>query len=651
MEYVKLKPDMSGSEGDATVMFRAADATWRTDAVTDGPFLFRTRTGRLGSLWTSWRSGRYVQGVAYSETGSIKGPWKQVPLPITPDNYGHGMLFRTFDGQLLMSVHSHRNINIDKQIFERHPCLFIMDDSGDELKTVMEYNPYVSLQAPSAVMVDNPGFDYGKNGWTSTTGAQNQKIATNQSGAITGNFFESWDAGSFVGDMYQEKAVPNGTYRLTAAAFRNGPITGSDERTAAVYLFANDEQTEVTTSSPAIYSVTVVVKDGKLRFGLRSSAKAFKWMGLDNVSLKYYGEDTYTAEQISMAEANDDRIYLRNKQNGRFLSGGSSWGTKAVLSRHAMDFRLVDLHNGKYALDSRLDNGNGNHYAAANGYLDGKMAQFTLGWVGDSVCTLTIDGTHYWASNGPDNVNTQSTAPTRPMAQWELKTFGQLVSELDGATADSPADATFLVGCPNFGRNDTRISQWEGTLTVGGDATNQCAQAPTSAFTIKQTLTDIPNGTYELKAQGFYRDGTQTLAEARHEKGTERLAAKLFANNETTALPSIFSEGLQKVPTSLDDCSAAFSAGRYQTSLKVKVTDNRLSIGVKKSTGNTPADNWTVFDNIELYYLGDGTSTGIRTDVVTKRNRGVYDLMGRKVDEKDLRGHGVYIVNGKKIAR
>ena len=40
-----------------------------------GPYLFRTGTGRLGMIWTSWIYNVYTQGVAYSESGTLDGPW------------------------------------------------------------------------------------------------------------------------------------------------------------------------------------------------------------------------------------------------------------------------------------------------------------------------------------------------------------------------------------------------------------------------------------------------------------------------------------------------------------------------------------------------------------------------------------------------
>ncbi len=144
IEKIELKPDLSGAASDGKILFRASDSPWSRETidgktgpnrVTDGPWLFRTRTGRLGMLWTSWIFGDYTQGVAYSESGTLDGPWIQMEEPITPPNFGHDMLFRDFDGRLLMSVHSHRDENGH---YIRVPHLFLMDDSGDILKVVKE---------------------------------------------------------------------------------------------------------------------------------------------------------------------------------------------------------------------------------------------------------------------------------------------------------------------------------------------------------------------------------------------------------------------------------------------------------------------------------------------------------------------------------
>lgn len=146
IEKIELKPDLSGSIGEGQVLFRASDSPWsrerdengniKPNKVTDGPWLFVTQTGKLGMLWTSWVFDEYTQGVAYSQSGTLDGPWIQEKEPITPPNYGHGMLFRTFEGKLLMSVHSHKKVD-GRTV--RIPHLFEVDDSVDKIVVGKSY--------------------------------------------------------------------------------------------------------------------------------------------------------------------------------------------------------------------------------------------------------------------------------------------------------------------------------------------------------------------------------------------------------------------------------------------------------------------------------------------------------------------------------
>lgn len=147
IEKIELKPDLSGSTGESRLLFRASESPWSREniegkivpnRVTDGPYLFRTQTGRLGMIWTSWIYNVYTQGVAYSESGTLDGPWIQEKEPVTPPDFGHGMLFRTFDGKLLMSVHSHKDTG---GRYHRVPHLFEVDDSGDRIIVGKEYKP------------------------------------------------------------------------------------------------------------------------------------------------------------------------------------------------------------------------------------------------------------------------------------------------------------------------------------------------------------------------------------------------------------------------------------------------------------------------------------------------------------------------------
>ncbi|MBR3288109.1 MAG: family 43 glycosylhydrolase [Bacteroidales bacterium] len=149
MELVRLKQDLTGTEGRPVTLFKASSSPWSREMlsihektygldlpgnVTDGPFLFRTGTGRLGMLWSGWSDNRYCLGVSYSETGKVAGPWVHQAELIYKDNGGHAMLFNSFEGETLMVLHYS-----DAQHRGRTPMIMRVDLSGDRLQLKGRY--------------------------------------------------------------------------------------------------------------------------------------------------------------------------------------------------------------------------------------------------------------------------------------------------------------------------------------------------------------------------------------------------------------------------------------------------------------------------------------------------------------------------------
>lgn len=135
MEAAPLKADLSAAAGEPFVLFKASDAPWvkpqetkpgeLATYVTDGPFLYRTKKGKLLMLWSSYRDGLYVETLAYSTSGRLRGPWKQGDVLVGNDS-GHGMLFHSFDGKLLLVLH--------QPFRQAHAKLFEMEDTGDTVR-------------------------------------------------------------------------------------------------------------------------------------------------------------------------------------------------------------------------------------------------------------------------------------------------------------------------------------------------------------------------------------------------------------------------------------------------------------------------------------------------------------------------------------
>lgn len=132
--------------------------------------------------------------------------------------------------------------------------------------------------------VVNGTFDSTTSPWKTTTGAQNQALASNQQGAFTGTFFENWNPSNYTGKIYQViENIPNGMYELSICAFVNQFTAGAN------YVYANADKKALTTGAPTAYTVRTTVTDNTIEIGLEQVEAVNEWMGIDNVSLKYFG--------------------------------------------------------------------------------------------------------------------------------------------------------------------------------------------------------------------------------------------------------------------------------------------------------------------------------------------------------------------------
>ena len=136
---IPLSDDLSEAIGEPEILFRASEGPWTAKNmkaggwVTDGPFLYRLKSGVLIMLWSSFLdNGGYATSYARSLSGEIHGPWVQEKMPIYAMDGAHSMLFKTFGGELMMSLHC-PNDHARKRIL-----LFEMEESFDGVHTVNE---------------------------------------------------------------------------------------------------------------------------------------------------------------------------------------------------------------------------------------------------------------------------------------------------------------------------------------------------------------------------------------------------------------------------------------------------------------------------------------------------------------------------------
>lgn len=126
---MRLTEDLKSAVGEPVLLFHASDAPWvrcinkgnkegRDNFVTDGPSIYKTADGELLMLWSSFVEGNiYAIGVARSQTGRITGPWVHYKEPLYRNDAGHGMLFKTFDNRLILTVHTPNRTPDERPIF------------------------------------------------------------------------------------------------------------------------------------------------------------------------------------------------------------------------------------------------------------------------------------------------------------------------------------------------------------------------------------------------------------------------------------------------------------------------------------------------------------------------------------------------------
>lgn len=137
VEAMPLKDDLSDAAGPPKRMFRGSDAKWSElieagGHVTDGPYVWKGKTGKLYVIWSSrGHDQTYKLGIAISDSGKLAGPWRQQDKPIFKDNGGHGMIFTTFDGKLMLILHAPDGHGPQPHIFE-------IEDTGETLRIVKE---------------------------------------------------------------------------------------------------------------------------------------------------------------------------------------------------------------------------------------------------------------------------------------------------------------------------------------------------------------------------------------------------------------------------------------------------------------------------------------------------------------------------------
>ncbi|MBR3093913.1 MAG: hypothetical protein IKG99_12955 [Bacteroidaceae bacterium] len=143
----------------------------------------------------------------------------------------------------------------------------------------------VMAQTDMTDRISDPDFEQeGRSLWqTNSFGRQGNNTFPLKHG---GYYREVWSGGT-AGDayIYQDlTGLPAGTYTMTVAC-QNIKESDSSLECTGTWIYANDKKTPF--SQPNDYSVTCVVKDGKLRIGAEIKSCTGNYVCIDNVRLSY----------------------------------------------------------------------------------------------------------------------------------------------------------------------------------------------------------------------------------------------------------------------------------------------------------------------------------------------------------------------------
>lgn len=321
--------------------------------------------------------------------------------------------------------------------------------------------------------------------------------------------------------------------------------------------------------------------------------------------------------------------YLQNvEEPSLWMDQGNNWGTHIVATGKGLAVTLAKISDGVYTLDGGVSNGGDSHYFTGE-WCDGAATNFTFEPQADGSYAIKNDAGYLRVENAKTGFyfNVAPAATNDARAHWKLYTAAERLAYVQAnATSSNPIEVTYLFRRTGFNRNEANspADSWQGTAfdyratgNGGADQWNGNAEHWNRTFDSYQIAT-VPDGLYSLKAQGYYRMGSNDNAIAARANGTEVLNALLYANTKEVPLMSILDGGdlpdgntytghTGKLPDNNNQARSCFNGYFFENELTdVIVNNSSLKIGVKKTVAF--AYDWTVVDNFRIYYYGEDLS-------------------------------------------
>lgn len=436
-----------------------------------------------------------------------------------------------------------------------------------------------------------------------------------------------------------------------------------------------------------------------------------------SINVKAQGQDAnfhWKGNDISTVIGNSNpdmnKVYLYNVGTGKYLNVGDVWGTAINAYNVGLSVKLNSVGTDTYTIqgvqtttdgkflgfpfvtaknkipdkqpswdrifcDRETNNANVNWIIKKASSYSETNRTYTLCCDNSTVPTgyvlpEIVKGERYLVvKSGVSNSNrvlydyptTDPSTVGNTNGEWKFVTLADLKSAFKDqfASAEAPADATFLMSDPDFVRSHSGIDKWvvsgfhfskiatshsfeqeqSNTYYVGmGQEPNNNSKYQRSYGsywnasirnlgnnakangTVSQKVTTLKKGWYKVSCDGFFSPGPGSGMKASLfanvdgiTDGRSNVSAMLnvfgkeFTYDQTT-LTKLYKETDADAGTESPYVEAAklFEEGKYNNSILVYVPadGDKLNVGIKVEGSDNPLD-WTVFDNFQLKYCGD----------------------------------------------
>ena len=282
------------------------------------------------------------------------------------------------------------------------------------------------------------------------------------------------------------------------------------------------------------------------------------------------------AQDWTASEVGAGNFYLYNVGKGQFLTSGNGWGTQASVSANSALTVTLEENNGAYKLRTN-HGGDGKGVENLSGetiYTDqsiSKNSTWTFAKVADGsngpVYTIVSKDNHgggagsYMAASADNTIVGPASAVTDDYGRWQL-----VQSWITNSLPVSDANGWTVSQTPTFDKGQVCAEFWS-----------------KAGATIKQTLSNLPAGSYELIAVALTRTG---------------MTATLNAGSNTMNIATVSSGDV-------NDRAGAntwFNNGNGVNKLEFTHAGGSLEIGL--TADNTTGDHWLVWRSIILLYKG-----------------------------------------------